>query len=142
MEARAKGKSLPYHKKKLTYVLSSMRDFAIQCQDQGYPVLYHATHDHYNGGLERLLKDYDDLNITYMNLRNGRSGKCFVSSVKNTVTGSRNWKIFFLADPVQWVHNIKKGYRMEYLFVICAGKAAIRWMDRFTEVGRGNMTLK
>ena len=65
-EGRAKGKSFPYDKKKLTYVLSSMRHFAIQCQNEGDPVFYHATHDHYNGGLERLLKGDDDLNIAYM----------------------------------------------------------------------------
>ena len=117
MEARTKGKCLPYHKKKLTYVFSSMRHFAIQCQDQGYPVFYHATLDHYDDGLEKLLKDYDDLNIAYMKPPEWETREMLSElneEYSNRLTELEN--TFFLADPEQWTDNIDKGYRMEYFY--------------------------
>ncbi|MDR9409302.1 MAG: cryptochrome/photolyase family protein, partial [Balneolaceae bacterium] len=42
IESKEKGESLPYHKQKLTYVLSSMRHFAIECTESGFNVLYHS----------------------------------------------------------------------------------------------------
>ena len=43
MESRKKGEELPHHKMKATFVLSSLRHFALECHDDGFPVLYHST---------------------------------------------------------------------------------------------------
>jgi deoxyribodipyrimidine photolyase-related protein len=117
MEAQAKGKSLPYHKKKLTYVLSSMRHFAIECQEKGYPVLYYSTTGHYNDGLKELLDKNKQLNISYMKPSEWETRQMLrdlndehpdrLTELENT---------FFLVDADEWVDNIKPGYRMEYFY--------------------------
>ena len=102
MEARAKGNSLPYHKKKLTYVLSSMRHFAIECSEQGYLVYYHATRDHYDDGLKELLEKYDELQISYMKPSEWETRKMLRdlnNEYSERLTELEN--TFFLADSEQ-----------------------------------------
>lgn len=117
IESSAKGRALPYHKKKLTYVLSSMRHFAIECQQAGYPVYYHATEKHYGKALDQLLVQNDQLKLTYMQpsewgtrerLRDIRQEYPErVTEIDNT---------FFFADAAGWKDDIKPGYRMEYFY--------------------------
>ena len=59
MESNEKGNELPHHKVKATYILSCMRHFALECHDEGFPVLYHSTPDHFDDGLSELLQNYD-----------------------------------------------------------------------------------
>ncbi len=106
MESQAKGRSLPYHKKKLTYVLSSMRHFALECQKRGFPVYYHATSDHYNEGLKELLDSYVELEISYMKPAEWETRQMLrelsdeygdrLSELENT---------FFLAEAREWTEK-------------------------------------
>ena len=48
MESAGKGHELPHHKKKAIYVLSSMRHFALECAEAGFPVHYHSTKKHFS----------------------------------------------------------------------------------------------
>ncbi|HBX65836.1 MAG TPA: cryptochrome/photolyase family protein, partial [Balneolaceae bacterium] len=66
IEAAEKGKALPYHKKKLIYLLSSMRHFALECMEAGFPVLYHSTRKHYDDRLSEILSKHEELALTYM----------------------------------------------------------------------------
>jgi deoxyribodipyrimidine photolyase-related protein len=117
IEAKAKGESLPYHKKKITYVLSSMRHFAEECYRAGYPVHYHTTHQHYGEGISDVLKEYEDLSLAYMTPSEWDSRKR-LREVKHRFK-DRTTEIpnaFFFADVEQWKGSIGSGYRMEYFY--------------------------
>jgi deoxyribodipyrimidine photolyase-related protein len=43
---------------KATFVLSSMRHFALECFENGFPVLYHSTTEHFDDGLIEILGDF------------------------------------------------------------------------------------
>lgn len=116
IESREKGEELPHHKMKVTFVLSSMRHFALECHDNGFPVLYHSTNGHFDDGLKELLQDFSG-ELTYMTpsewdsrqrLRGlDESLSCDVSEIPNS---------FFFADPNEWKEKIEPGYRMEYFY--------------------------
>ncbi|WP_440998450.1 cryptochrome/photolyase family protein [Fodinibius sp. SL11] len=118
IEAKAKGASLPYHKKKLTYVLSSMRHFAVECYKKGYPVYYYATEGHFDEGLTEILTEYTDLSTTFFLTPSEWDSRNRLRKVKNTFR-DRVKEIpnaFFFADSEQWKENIEPGYRMEYFY--------------------------
>lgn len=116
MESREKGASLPYHKQKLTYVLSSMRHFAIACAGAGFDVLYHSTKGHYEDGLKELLEDFKG-ELTFMTPSEWDSRELFRSikeNFKDRVNELPN--SFFLADADKWKEKIGPNYRMEYFY--------------------------
>ena len=51
MESRAKGTRRPYHKKKLTLVLSAMRHFALEQAERGCRIVYGASPSSFADGL-------------------------------------------------------------------------------------------
>ncbi|WP_445664600.1 cryptochrome/photolyase family protein [Fodinibius sp. AD559] len=117
IEAKAKGDSLPYHKKKLTSVLSSMRHFAIECYEKDYPVYYHPTEGGFDGGLAEILTEYSDLYTTFMTPSEWGIRKRLRNLKKQF--GDRITEVpnrFFFADTDQWKENIGPGYRMEYFY--------------------------
>lgn len=117
IEAKAKGESLPYHKKKLAYVLSSMRHFAVECYEEGYPVYYHATEGHFDEGLADILTEYSDLSTTFMTPSEWSTRKRlrnFKNKFPESITEIPN--TFFFADAGQWKEKIESGYRMEYFY--------------------------
>ncbi len=54
MESRAKGTRRPYHKKKLTLVLSAMRHFALEQAERGCRVVYGSSPTSFSDGLMEL----------------------------------------------------------------------------------------
>jgi deoxyribodipyrimidine photolyase-related protein len=116
MESRAKGEELPHHKMKATYVLSSMRHFALECHDDGFPVCYHSTKEHFDDGLRDILDGFDG-ELTFMTPSEWDSRErlrtleeklsCDVTEIPNG---------FFFADPDDWKDKIDPGYRMEYFY--------------------------
>jgi deoxyribodipyrimidine photolyase-related protein len=116
IESIAKGTSLPYHKKKLTYVLSSMRHFALECHEEGFPVYYHATTRHYDGSIRELLESHN-IELKYMKPSEWDSRER-LHEVKKEFS-DRIQEIpnrFFFANPDRWKENIDQGYRMEYFY--------------------------
>ncbi len=59
MESRGKGTRRPYHKKKLTLVLSSMRHFALEQGARGCRVVYGASPTSFSDGLMQLQARWD-----------------------------------------------------------------------------------
>lgn len=116
MESRGKGIELPHHKFKVTYILSSMRHFALECKDKGFDILYHSTNGHFDDGLREIINDYDGT-LYYMTPSEWDS-RVRLSSIKNEyqdrITEIPNG--FFLADAIQWKEKITPGYRMEYFY--------------------------
>jgi deoxyribodipyrimidine photolyase-related protein len=58
MESQAKGTRRPYHKKKLTLVLSAMRHFALEQAERGCRVVYGASPSSFGDGLLALQEQW------------------------------------------------------------------------------------
>ena len=54
IESEAKGRSRPYHKQKLAFVLSNLRHFALEVQSSGYQVRYIVSQEDYSQTLSSL----------------------------------------------------------------------------------------
>jgi deoxyribodipyrimidine photolyase-related protein len=59
MESRGKGTRRPYHKKKLTLVLSAMRHFAIEQGERGCKIVYGTSPTSFSDGLLQLQHHWD-----------------------------------------------------------------------------------
>lgn len=116
IESREKGIEIPHHKMKATYLLSSMRHFALECHEAGYPVCYHSTEGHFDEGLSEILDDFSG-HVTYMTPSEWDTRKR-LKSVETDFSGciGRIPNGFFLADADQWMDKIDPGYRMEYFY--------------------------
>lgn len=117
MESAEKGRELPHHKKKALYVLSSMRHFALECAEAGFPVHYHSTKKHFDGGLKDILSESENLNLTFMTPSEWDSRER-LRSVRDEFSG-RVEEIpnnFFLADPEEYKARVKDGWLMEYFY--------------------------
>ena len=117
MESLEKGNEIIHHKKKAVYVLSSMRHFALECHKKGYPVLYHSTKGHFDGGLKEILSRTEDLSVTFMTPSEWDSRER-LREVKEQFPNCVNEidNKFFFADPEVWKDKIEPGYRMEYFY--------------------------
>lgn len=117
IESFEKGNSLPYHKHKLTYVLSSQRHFALECHAQGFPVCYHSTKGHYDDGLQEVLAQFESHNVTFMTPNEWDTRERLRKVKKeypDRITEISN--SFFLADANEWASKIASGYRMEFFY--------------------------
>ena len=117
IESMEKEKELPYHKKRLTYLFSAMRHFAVSCHKEGFPVYYSATENDTDFKLVNLLEDAKDIHLTLMQPSEWESRKrmnglkeIFPSRVQYVTNN------FFFADPNQWKGKVETGYRMEYFY--------------------------
>lgn len=116
MESRKKGLELPHHKKKATYVLSSMRHFALEKYQEGYEILYHSTKGHFDDGLREILQNFSG-ELTYMKPSEFDTRERIrevADEYKGRIHELQNR--FFLADPHEWTDKIGPGYRMEYFY--------------------------
>ncbi|WP_020404172.1 cryptochrome/photolyase family protein [Gracilimonas tropica] len=117
MESAGKGQELPHHKKKAIYVLSSMRHFALECAEAGFPVHYYSTKKHFDDGLKEILTNHESLNLTYMTPSEWDSRER-LQKVKKEF-GKRVEEVpnnFFLADPEEYKERVKDGWLMEYFY--------------------------
>lgn len=108
---------LPFHKKRLIYLLSSMRHFTVECHKAGFPVYYQSVESHFEVELDQILDQYEDLNLWYMNPSEWGSRER-LQELGDTY-GDRISQIpnaFFFADPEEWKEKIEPGYRMEYFY--------------------------
>lgn len=117
MESAEKGNSLPYHKKKLIYLLSSMRHFALECAEKGFPIYYHSTQNHYEDGLKEILSKAESLNITCMTPSEWDTRER-IRTAKEETEGQIDEipNNFFLADPEEYKERVKDGWLMEYFY--------------------------
>jgi len=116
IESREKGEEIPHHKLKTVFMLSSMRHFALQCQQDGFPVCYHSTTGHFDGGLKELINP-EKTSLWFMTPSelDSREG---IQSLGEQFGESLNEipNRFFFADPDEWKQKIEPGYRMEYFY--------------------------
>jgi deoxyribodipyrimidine photolyase-related protein len=117
LESGAKGASLPYHKKKLVYVLSSQRHFAAEMETSGHPVKIWRGSGHYDALLTRFLEKHPDVMVTTFEAAEHDTRKRIALVAEQSpgrVKVLRN--PFFLSDPEEWRARIQKGYRMELFY--------------------------
>lgn len=117
IESKEKGTSLPYHKKKLIYLLSSMRHFALECAENGFPVYYHSSKKHYDGALTELFSDEKSLKLFFMTPSEWDTRerlRTVNENVAATVYEIPNG--FYIAQADDYKDKIAPGYRMEYFY--------------------------
>ncbi len=117
IESKAKGSSLPYHKKKLIYLLSAMRHFALEQYEDGFPVLYFSTKSHYDDGLSEILSLNKNIELLFMTPSEWDSRER-LRKVADQFSGrvEETPNTFFLAEVDTYKDKIKPGYRMEYFY--------------------------
>lgn len=115
MESRKKGEEIPHHKIKATYVLSSMRHFALECADEGFPVLYHSTPNHFDDGIREITDGYEGT-YYFMTPSEWDSRERLRSIEAESFQIEEIPNGFFMADAEKWKDEIKPGYRMEYFY--------------------------
>ena len=63
IESTKKAKSLPYHKQKLFFVISSIRHFAVECNNLGIPTLHISSNGPYHEVIGELSKRLGPINL-------------------------------------------------------------------------------
>jgi deoxyribodipyrimidine photolyase-related protein len=117
VESLAYANFIPQHQKKLAYILSAQRHFAIECAAAGYQVQNLSTLDFHAQALRELLTENSQLNLTYMQPSEWDTRQAMeklaedfaprVTTIPNT---------FFLADLAIFKDKIAKGYRLETFY--------------------------
>lgn len=117
-ESLEKGRSLPYHKKKLVFVLSTMRHFAKSCQELGFDVVYLMSRKHYDGQLIEVMSENPSCELSFLEPAEWDSRqrlRTVKAQFPDRVTEYPN--PFFLADAREYASKIRNsGYRMEYFY--------------------------
>ena len=117
VESFAYATAIPHHKKKLVYILSAQRHFAIECHQQGYPVLNLFTQEFHADAIREFLDQYPQMQLTYM-MPSEWDTRAQMKEVKENF-GGRVKSIpnsFFIVDANQSKSKIKKGYRLENFY--------------------------
>jgi deoxyribodipyrimidine photolyase-related protein len=116
MESRAKGKELPHHKKKVTFILSAMRHFALELERDGYPVLYDSTTLHFDERIQEWLEG-SKASLILMEPQEWDTRERF-KRLQETYSERIKWlpSGFYHADTEKWKDRISPGFRMEYFY--------------------------
>jgi deoxyribodipyrimidine photolyase-related protein len=116
IESNHMANFLPYHKKKLVFVISAMRHFALDCQQQGFPVFYHRSSDNYTTALAALLYKNNHWKLSYMRPSEWDTRKAIEELKVEYPTIQEFPNTYFLAPLQPYVSRIAKGWRMEYFY--------------------------
>ncbi len=117
IESAEKANSLPYHKKKLTYVLSSQRHFAIECAKQGYEVYYHATRGHYDDGLQEIMTEAPQARFHFMTPSEWSTRSRLHQLKKDHPDRFKELpNSFFMADAELWKEKVSTNFVMETFY--------------------------
>lgn len=116
IESREKGKELPHHKKKVVFILSAMRHFALELERDGYPVCYDSTPDHFDDRLREWIST-SQAEYLWMEPQEWDTQKRLKNleaefSDRITRVASR----FYLADASEWTGRIAPGFRLETFY--------------------------
>lgn len=116
VETNHKAYSIPYHKKKLVFVFSAMRHFALECQEHGFSVFYHLSSFDYAAALSELLEKYHHWKLSYMRPSEWDSRKAMEELKIEYPTIQEHPNTYFLAPLQPYVSRIAKGWRMEFFY--------------------------
>ncbi len=138
IESKEKGKELPHHKKKVVFILSAMRHFALELERDGYPVLYDATTRHIDDRLREWI-DHTDAEYIWMTPQEWDTDKRFrklEDDFPHRIT--RVASGFYFACEKEWVSRITPGFRMEFFYREMRKKTGYLMHDGKPEGGEWN----
>lgn len=117
IESFAKGMAKPYHKKKLVFLLSSLRHAALNAARAGFKVIYWRSKDHYDEAMLNVMNRFKNLEFTAMQAAEWDSRQR-QEKVEKLVNGRLTIvpNTFFLANPDEWKVKVQGGYRMEFFY--------------------------
>lgn len=116
LESEVKGKSLPYHKKKLIYVLSAQRHFALECQKAGFPIVFIASKQHYDEQLIDLFSNHKQIHFSAMESAEWDTRQRLKKALIHSPNHELLSNTFFLAKKSEFIPKIDKRYRMEFFY--------------------------
>lgn len=125
MESRAKGTRRPYHKKKLTLVLSAMRHFALEQAERGCRVVYGASPTSFADGLLELQRKWRWKELVVnrpaerelrVELRAAKAEGLKVRSVRDTAWLSTTEDFEAVFGPFAAMPVGKRQYRMDRFY--------------------------
>ena len=116
IESVQRVNQIPYHKKKLVFLYSAMRHFALECEKMGFSVYYHSTSDDYASSIIDLLQKHTHWNLSYMQPSEWDSREAIKTVKENYPSIQEYSNNFFLAPLKPYVARISKGWRMEFFY--------------------------
>ncbi len=109
--------AIPHHQKKLVYILSAQRHFAIACNQAGFDVLPLFTIGSHSKAIAEFLIQNPEVTLTYM-LPSEWDTRSEMALVQEQF--SAQVKVipnnFLIADIAKFTPKIKKGYRLETFY--------------------------
>ena len=107
---------IPHHKKKLVFLFSALRHFALDCKLMGFNVFYHSTYNDHTSSIVELLQKYTHWDLSYMQPNEWDSRKAIEVVKKNYPCIQEYSNTFFLAPLEPYVLRISKGWRLEFFY--------------------------
>jgi deoxyribodipyrimidine photolyase-related protein len=117
VESQQKGHQMAHHKKKATFLLSSLRHFAIECAEEGLPVVYLSTKGSFTTPLSQWLSQSPTRRLTCMEISDWDERMLF-QELSESFAGqvSIEPNTLFIADVETWRSKIAPGFRMETFY--------------------------
>lgn len=127
MESRAKGTRRPYHKKKLTLVLSAMRHFALEQAERGCRVVYGASPTSFSDGLlalqtrwewKELLVNRPAERELRVELRAAKDAGLRIRAVRDTawLSTTEDFEAVFGKFDAEKLHGTQRHYLMDRFY--------------------------
>lgn len=116
LESAAKGKSLPYHKKKLVFVLSAQRHFVDECRSLGFKTVLESGDGHYDELMLDFLSRNPNADVSVFEPSEYDSRERLRTVSQKTGRLNMLPNPFFLADATAWTGRIKPGFQMEVFY--------------------------
>lgn len=117
VESKEEVSFLPFHLKKIAYIWSAQRHFALECAEKGFAVLYLSGTEKYDEQLHAWLKEHKDVSLKYMQpaeLDLHERMQKLVADFNGRAEEMAN--TFFMSDPKDWKKKIADGYVMEFFY--------------------------
>lgn len=118
IESIQDARLLPYHKKKLVYLWSAQRHFALSLAQQGWAVSYQMGTATTTTLVSEWLETHPEAYLSYL-----EPTEWFVRASWQAIEAASAGRVcrlpnpFFLADPQPWIEKVRSGtYRMEYFY--------------------------
>lgn len=117
VESYAWYRSRPHHKKKVAFLISAQRHFALECEQNGWPVKYIVTNNWDCNVIDRFLDTNPQTKLVYMEPSEWDARQYLrKTSLKHQTRVTEIANNFFIARKEEFTKKIKPGYRLENFY--------------------------